>query len=261
MLAFYSLTRNNNYMYKLVLLRHGESEWNKENRFTGWVDVDLTERGVEEAHTAGKSLKEAGFVFDLAFTSVLKRAYRTLGIVLEQMHLEDIEIRKSWKLNERHYGSLQGLNKAEIAEKYGEDQVKIWRRGYDSPIPALSKDSDMYPGKNPLYKDLNESEIPLSENLKMVVERVVPYWNSEIVPEIMKSRSIIITASGNSLRALAKHVENISDIDIAGYNFPTGIPLVYELDSDFKLIKKYFLADPEVLKKALDKVVNQGKSK
>ncbi|MFA6295578.1 MAG: 2,3-diphosphoglycerate-dependent phosphoglycerate mutase [Candidatus Paceibacterota bacterium] len=245
--------------YRLVLLRHGESVWNKENKFAGWIDVDLTEKGVEEAHTAGKSLKDKGFSFDLAFTSVLKRANRTLDIVLQEMGESPIEVRKTWKLNERHYGTLQGLNKSEMAEKYGEDQVKKWRRGYDVLIPPLTKDSDMYPGKDPLYADLKESEIPLSENLKMVVERVVPYWETEIAPEILKCKKIIIAASGNSLRALAKHVENISDEDIVEYNFPTGIPLVYELDENLKLIKKYFLADEETLKKALDKVINQGK--
>lgn len=248
-------------MYKLVLLRHGESQWNKENKFAGWVDVDLTERGVEEAITAGKTLKDADFSFDIAFTSVLKRANRTLDIVLREMNLENIEIHRSWRLNERHYGALQGLNKSEMAKKYGEDQVKKWRRGYDVEIPALSKDSDMYPGKDPLYADLQESEIPLSENLKMVVERVIPYWNKEIAPKIKAGSKIIISASGNSLRALAKYIEDISDIDIVDYNFPTGIPLVYELDSDLKPIKKYFLADAETLKNALEEVVNQGKVK
>lgn len=248
-------------MYKLVLLRHGESVWNKENRFAGWVDVDLTERGIEEAHKAGQALKEAGISFDLAFTSLLRRANRTLDIVLQEMGERDIEIRKSWRLNERHYGALQGLNKSDMAEKYGESQVKAWRRGYDVAIPPITKESNMYPGKDPLYADLKEADIPLSENLKMVVERAVPYWKEEIVPEILKGRKIIIAASGNSLRALAKHIEGISDADIVEYDFPTGIPLVYELDDGLKPIGKRFLADSEALKAALDRVVNQGKAK
>jgi 2,3-bisphosphoglycerate-dependent phosphoglycerate mutase len=248
--------------YRLVLVRHGESVWNKENRFTGWVDVDLTEKGVEEAHKAGRELKGKGFTFDLAYTSVLKRAIKTLDIILKEMNEEDIEIKRSWKLNERHYGALQGLNKAETAAKYGEDQVKIWRRGYDVKIPPLTKDSPMYPGKDPLYKDLKESEIPLAENLKDVVEkRVVPYWNEEIAPEILKGRKIIISGTGNSLRGLIKHLENISDKDIVDLNIPTGIPLVYELDENLKPLKKYYLADPEELKKAIETVVNQGKAK
>jgi 2,3-bisphosphoglycerate-dependent phosphoglycerate mutase len=207
-------------------------------------------------------LKGKGFTFDLAYTSVLKRAIKTLDIILKEMNEEDIEIKRSWKLNERHYGALQGLNKAETAAKYGEDQVKIWRRGYDVKIPPLTKDSPMYPGKDPLYKDLKESEIPLAENLKDVVEkRVVPYWNEEIAPEILKGRKIIISGTGNSLRGLIKHLENISDKDIVDLNIPTGIPLVYELDENLKPLKKYYLADPEELKKAIETVVNQGKAK
>ncbi len=248
-------------MYKLVLVRHGESQWNKENRFAGWVDVDLSEKGIEEAHNGGKSLKEAGFVFDLAFTSFLKRANRTLEIILGELNEIGIEIRKTWKLNERHYGSLQGLNKSEMAAKYGEEQVKLWRRGYDVEIPPLSKDSEMYPGNDPMYKDLKESEIPLSENLKKVVERVVPYWVSDIVPEIKSGKQIIIAASGNSLRALIKHIENVSDEDIVNVEMPTGIPLIYELDNNLKVIKKYFLADEDKLKVAINSVKNQGKAK
>jgi 2,3-bisphosphoglycerate-dependent phosphoglycerate mutase len=248
-------------MYKLVLVRHGQSVWNLENRFTGWVDVDLTEKGIEEAHRAGKELKKNGFSFNLAYVSVLKRARKTLDIILKEMDEEDIEIETSWKLNERHYGALQGLNKAETAAKYGEDQVKAWRRGYDTAIPPLSKDDAMYPGKDPLYSSLSGSEIPLSENLKDVVERVVPYWNSEIVPEIKKGKMVLIAASGNSLRALVKHVESISDKDIVDLNIPTGIPYVYELDEDMKPLKKYYLASPEELKKAIDTVANQGKAK
>lgn len=247
--------------YKIVLIRHGESLWNKENRFTGWVDVDLSDKGVLEAHEAGKSLLKEGFQFDLAFTSLLKRANRTLDIILEEMGEKGIEIQKTWKLNERHYGALQGLNKSETAAKYGEEQVKIWRRGYDVDIPPLTKDSDMYPGNNPLYKDLSEAEIPLFENLKKVVDRVLPFWFENIVPEIKKGRKIIIAASGNSLRALVKHIENISDDAIVEVNMPTGIPLIYELDQDLKLVNKRFLADENKLQAALDTVANQGKVK
>lgn len=247
-------------MYKIVLIRHGESVWNKENRFAGWVDVDLSEKGVEEAHNAGLKLKSEGYNFDLAFTSYLKRASKTLDIVLNEMGLT-IPIVKTWKLNERHYGSLQGLNKSEMATKYGEEQVKKWRRGYDTVIPPLSKDDPMYPGNDPLYKDLKPEEIPLSENLKMVVERVVPYWNDEIVPKIKEGKQIIISASGNSLRALIKHVENLTPEEIVEFNMPTAIPYVYELDSDLKVIKKYFMASDEELKKALETVANQGKAK
>lgn len=247
-------------MYKIVLIRHGESLWNKENRFAGWVDVDLSEKGVEEAHNAGKKLKDAGYVFDLAYTSYLKRANRTLDIVLQEMGLV-IPINKSWKLNERHYGSLQGLNKSEMATKYGEDQVKKWRRGYDTAIPPLTKDSPMYPGNDPLYKDLKPDEIPLSENLKMVVERVVPYWENEIVPELKIGKKIIISASGNSLRALVKHIEGLSAEEIVEFNMPTAIPYVYELNEDLSVLKKYFLASEAELKSALETVANQGKAK
>ncbi len=248
-------------MYKIVIIRHGESVWNRENRFCGWVNVDLTEKGVSEARKAGKKLKEGGFSFDLAFTSLLLRANKTLDLILEEMGTPNIEIRKSWKLNERHYGALQGLNKSETAAKYGEKQVQIWRRGYDVPIPPLTKDSDMYPGKDPLYADLKEAEIPLSENLKAVVSRVVPYWQNEIVPTIKAGKHVIIAASGNSLRALLKHIEDMSEADIVEFNFPTGIPMVCELDDQFKLTKRYFLASPEELKAALDAVANQGKIK
>jgi len=247
--------------YKIVLVRHGESQWNKENRFTGWVDVDLSEKGVGEAHNAGKALKAAGFVFDLAFTSFLMRANRTLDIILEEMGEKGIEIVKSWKLNERHYGALQGLNKSETAAKYGEDQVKIWRRGYDTPIPPLTKGSDMYPGNDPLYKGLKESEIPLSENLKMVVERVVPYWDESIVPELKAGKKIIVAASGNSLRALIKYIEGISDDEITSVDVPTAIPLIYELDENLKFVSKRYLADEKQLEAALATVANQGKAK
>lgn len=246
-------------MYKIVLIRHGESIWNKENRFTGWVDVDLTELGEREAHQAGQVLKEKGFVFDLAFTSLLKRANKTLDIILGEMNLANIEIKKSWRLNERHYGALQGLNKSETAEKYGEEQVKIWRRGYDVEIPPVSKNSEMYPGNNSLYADIPEADLPLSENLKDVVARTVPYWEVEIAPAIKAGRQIIITASGNSLRALVKYLDNMSEEEIMEFNFPTAIPLVYELDENLKPINRYFLADEVALQTALDKVANQGK--
>ena len=248
-------------MYKIVLIRHGESLWNKENRFAGWVDVDLSEKGIEEAHNAGKKLLAEKYIFDLAYTSFLKRASRTLDIVLEEMNIQNIPIIKSWKLNERHYGSLQGLNKSEMAVKYGENQVKTWRRGYDVAIPPLNKQDPMYPGNDPLYKDLKEEEIPVSENLKMVVERVVPYWTNEIVPSIKAGKKIIIAASGNSLRALIKYLENLSAEEIVEINVPTAIPLVYELDSELKVIKKYYLASEDQLKNALETVANQGKAK
>ncbi len=247
-------------MYKIVLIRHGESVWNKENRFAGWVDVDLSEKGIEEAHKAGIKLKNEGYVFDLAYTSYLQRAKKTLDIVLNEMGL-NIPIIETWKLNERHYGSLQGLNKSEMATKYGEEQVKKWRRGYDTEIPPLSKDNPMYPGNDPLYKDLRPEEIPLSENLKMVVERVVPYWNNEIIPKVKEGKNIIISASGNSLRALVKHIENLSPEEIVEFNMPTAIPYVYELNDNLQVIKKYFLASDEELKKALETVANQGKAK
>jgi 2,3-bisphosphoglycerate-dependent phosphoglycerate mutase len=248
-------------MYKVILIRHGESLWNKENRFAGWVDVDLSEKGIEEAHNAGKKLLEEDYVFDLAYTSFLKRASKTLDIVLGEMNLKEIPIIRSWKLNERHYGSLQGLNKSEMATKYGEEQVKMWRRGYDVVIPPLSKEDPMYPGNDPLYKDIEKSELPLSENLKMVVERVVPYWNNEIVPNIKSGKKIIIAASGNSLRALIKHLEKLSAEEIVEINVPTAIPLVYELNDNLEVIKKYYLASEEQLKQALDTVANQGKVK
>lgn len=248
-------------MYKIILLRHGESVWNKENRFTGWTDVDLSEKGVVEAHKAGVTLKQEGYSFDLAFQNPLMRVTKTLGIVLGELGQSNIEVRTAWQLNERHYGALQGLNKAETSEKYGEEQVKIWRRGYDVVIPPITKDSPMYPGKNPLYADLKESEIPLSENLKDVVARVVPYWNQNIVPEIKNGRKIIVAASGNSLRALVKHLENISDQDITELNIPTAIPLLYEFDENMKVVNKSFVGDPDEIKKAINVVADQAKSK
>lgn len=248
-------------MYKIVLVRHGESVWNKENRFTGWTDVDLSERGVEEARKAGKVLKENGFTFDVAFTSFLKRAINTLHIILSEMDLLWIPVYKSWRLNERHYGALQGLNKSEMADKYGEEQVKIWRRSYDIPPPPLDKNDPRYPGNDPRYKSLKPEEIPLTESLKDTVARVIPYWEEVIAPTIREGKKVIISAHGNSLRALVKYLDNISDTDIVELNIPTGIPLVYELDQNLKPINKYYLGDPEEVKRAIEAVVAQGKSK
>jgi 2,3-bisphosphoglycerate-dependent phosphoglycerate mutase len=244
-------------MYRIVLLRHGESVWNLENRFTGWTDIDLSENGVREAHYAAELLR--GFTFDLAYTSVLKRAIKTLWIVLEGMDLMWIEERKSWRLNERHYGALQGLNKAETAKKYGEEQVFKWRRGYSVRPPALSEDDLRCPGKDPRYESLSREELPLTESLEDTVKRFLPYWHSEIAPNIKKGRKIIISAHGNSLRALVKYLDNISDDEIPELNIPTGIPLVYELDEELKPIKHYYLADEETVKKATQKVANQLK--
>ncbi|MEA1898580.1 MAG: 2,3-diphosphoglycerate-dependent phosphoglycerate mutase [Bacteroidota bacterium] len=248
-------------MYKIVLLRHGESIWNKENRFTGWTDVDLTEKGVGEAKEAGKVLSENGFVFDLAFCSVLLRANRTLELTLNEMGLQDIPVLRSWRLNERHYGALQGLNKAETAEKHGEDQVLIWRRSYDIQPPALEKNDKRYPGNDPIYKDVNEQDLPLTECLKDTVNRFLPYWNEEIVPAIKAGKKIIIAAHGNSLRALVKHLDNISDEEILKLNIPTGLPLVYELNENMDPIDRYYLGDAEKVKAAMEAVANQGKAR
>ncbi|MCX7926594.1 MAG: 2,3-diphosphoglycerate-dependent phosphoglycerate mutase [Candidatus Omnitrophica bacterium] len=248
-------------MKQLVLLRHGESIWNKENRFTGWTDVDLSEKGIEEAHKAGQTLKKEGFVFDVAFTSVLKRAIRTLWITLDEMDLMWIPIYNSWRLNERHYGALQGLNKAEMAAKYSEEQVLIWRRSYDVPPPPLSKDDERYPGRDPRYKELAPDEIPLTECLKDTVARFLPYWHQVIAPTIRQGKRVIIAAHGNSLRALVKYLDNISNEEIVKLNIPTGIPLVYELDDDLRPIRNYYLGDPEEVKMAMEKVANQGKAK
>ncbi len=248
-------------MYKVVLLRHGESTWNKENRFTGWTDVDLSEKGLAEAKKAGEVLKKEGFVFDIAFTSVLKRAIRTLWITLDGMDLMWIPVYNSWRLNERHYGALQGLNKAETAAKFGEEQILIWRRSYDTPPPALERDDPHSPAKDPRYKDLRPDEIPLTECLKDTVARFLPYWHETIAPVVKSGKRVIIAAHGNSLRALVKYLDNISDEEIVGLNIPTGIPLVYELDKDLKPIKHYYLGDPEEVKKAMEAVAKQGKAK
>ncbi|MDP2749498.1 MAG: 2,3-diphosphoglycerate-dependent phosphoglycerate mutase [Nanoarchaeota archaeon] len=251
-------------MIKLVLLRHGESIWNKENKFTGWTDVDLSDKGIEEAKESGRALKKEGYVFDLAYTSVLVRAIHTLDIVLKELKQEKITIKKSWRLNERHYGSLQGLNKSEVAEKYGEDQVKIWRRSYDIRPPELDVKDPRYPGNDPLYKnlkDIKKSEIPKTECLKDTVARFMPYWTDEIVPQLKKGKHVIIAAHGNSLRALVKYIDNVSEKDITELNIPTGIPLVYELDEKLRPIKHYYLGDQEKIKAAMEKVANQGKVK
>ncbi|MCX8111176.1 MAG: 2,3-diphosphoglycerate-dependent phosphoglycerate mutase [Syntrophorhabdaceae bacterium] len=248
-------------MYKLVLLRHGESTWNKENRFTGWTDVDLSEKGVEEAKTAGQILKKEGYVFDIAFTSYLKRAIRTLWIVLDEMDLMWIPEYKSWRLNERHYGALQGLNKAEMAEKFGNELVHQWRRSYDVPPPKLEKSDPRYTANDPRYKDLDEKDIPLSECLKDTVIRFMPYWQDVISPLILEGKKIIIVAHGNSLRALVKHLDNIPDEEIPNLNIPTGIPLVYHLDSNLRPIEKYYLGDTEEVEKAIQKVADQTKKK
>ena len=248
-------------MYKLVLLRHGESTWNKENRFTGWTDVDLSEKGIQEAKKSGQVLKKEGFVFDVAYTSVLKRAIRTLWLCLSEMDLMWIPIHNSWKLNERHYGGLQGLNKSETAAKFGEDQVLIWRRSYDIPPPKLEKSDPRYPGKDPRYKDLSEKELPLTECLKDTVERFLPYWHETIAPVVKSGKKVIIAAHGNSLRALVKYLDDVSDEEIVSLNIPTGMPLVYELDKNLKPIKHYYLGDPEEVKKAMEAVASQGKAK
>jgi len=248
-------------VYKIVFLRHGESEWNKENRFTGWTDVPLSEKGVGEARAAGVQMKLDGFSFDKAFTSVLKRAIKTLWLALEEMDEMYIPTEFSWRLNERHYGALQGLNKAETAKKYGDDQVKIWRRSYDIPPPLLELDDERYPGSDPRYKGLAGDEIPAGECLKDTVARAVPYWKKSIVPEIKAGRRIIVAAHGNSLRALVKYLDNVSDADILELNIPTGIPLVYELDADMKPISHRYLGDPEAIAAAAAAVANQGKSK
>ncbi|MDP8217795.1 MAG: 2,3-diphosphoglycerate-dependent phosphoglycerate mutase [Candidatus Theseobacter exili] len=245
---------------KLVLLRHGESIWNLENRFTGWTDVDLSEKGLKEAHASGKLLLDEGFTFDLAFTSVLKRAIRTLWITLDEMDLMWIPVIRTWKLNERHYGALQGLNKSETSEKYGSNQVFEWRRSYDIRPPALEDDDSRHPKMDPRYKDLSPSEQPPTECLKDTLERVLPYWHENIVPELKKGKKVLIAAHGNSLRALVKYLDDMSDEDICKLNIPTGIPLVYELDNDLKVLGHRYLGDAEAAKAAAAAVANQAKT-
>ncbi|TCD47669.1 2,3-diphosphoglycerate-dependent phosphoglycerate mutase [Chlorobium sp. N1] len=247
-------------MIKLVLLRHGESQWNLENRFTGWHDIDLTEKGRQEARNAGKLIREEGIVFDVAYTSVLKRAIRTLWTVLDEMDQMWLPVEKTWRLNERHYGALQGLNKAETSQKYGEEQVLVWRRSYDTPPPALARDDERWPGADPRYRGMAEGEIPLSECLKDTVARFLPFWHETIAPQIRNGRSVAIVAHGNSLRALVKYLDGISEEDIVGLNIPTGIPLVYELDDELKPIRSYYLGDQEAAMKAAAAVASQGKA-
>jgi 2,3-bisphosphoglycerate-dependent phosphoglycerate mutase len=248
-------------MYQIVLLRHGESAWNKENRFTGWTDVDLSDKGLQEAHSAGQVLKKEGYIFDLAYTSVLKRAVRTLWVALDELDLMWIPVVNSWRLNERHYGALQGLNKAETAAKYGEAQVKVWRRSYDVPPPALERTDERYPGKEPRYAGLTDKELPLTECLKDTVARFLPYWHGTIAPAVKAGKKVVIAAHGNSLRALVKYLDNVSEADITELNIPTGIPLVYQLDDDFKPLKSFYLGNPEAVKQAMESVKNQGKAK
>ena len=248
-------------MKTLVLLRHGESDWNRENRFTGWTDVDLSEKGFQEAIQAGQEMKKAGYVFDVAYTSLLKRAIRTLNIALDQMDLQWIPVYKTWRLNERHYGALQGLNKAETAEKHGIEQTNIWRRSYDIPPPALTVDDPRHPGKDPRYASLKADELPLTECLKDTVDRFLPYWHETIAPALRDGRRVLVAAHGNSLRALVKYLDNVSNEDIVGLNIPTGIPLVYELDDDLKPIRHFYLGDPEAIKKATESVAGQLKKK
>jgi len=248
-------------MTELVLVRHGESTWNKENRFTGWTDVDLSEKGREEAKKAGEILKAEGYNFDLAYTSVLKRAIRTLWYIMDEMDLMWIPVIRNWRLNERHYGALQGLNKAETAAKHGEEQVKIWRRSYDIQPPALEESDERFPGHDPKYKSLSDNELPRTECLKDTVARFLPLWENEISTEITSGKKVLIVAHGNSLRALVKYLDNIPDDEIVGLNIPTGIPLVYELNDDLKPIKHYYLGDPEEIAKAQQAVANQGKAK
>jgi len=248
-------------MYKLVLIRHGESEWNKSNLFTGWTDVDLTEKGRLEAKNAGKLLKKDGYTFDVAYTSVLKRAIRTLWMVLDEMDLMWIPVIRDWRLNERHYGALQGLNKAETAAKYGEDQVKIWRRSYNIQPPALDPADARFPGHDPRYANLQPEELPKSECLEDTVARFLPAWHEVIAPKILEGKKVVIVAHGNSLRALIKYLDNVSEEEIIALNVPTGVPLVYELDSELKPITHYYLGDQEAIQKAMDAVANQGKAK
>lgn len=247
-------------MYKLVLIRHGESQWNQENRFTGWQDVDLSEKGRGEALKGGKALKEQGFQFDVAYTSVLKRAIHTLDYVLNQVDQVWLPVHKEWRLNERHYGALQGLNKAETAARHGEDQVKIWRRSYDTPPPAMEASDPRHPTKDPRYKEVPAKDLPSGESLKDTVARFLPLWTETIAPEIKTGKRVLIVAHGNSLRALMQHLEKMSAEEIMGINMPTGIPMLYELDKDLQVLKREFIGDPEEVRAAMEAVANQGKA-
>lgn len=247
-------------MYKLVLVRHGQSTWNLENRFTGWTDVGLTEQGEAEAREAGRLLREGGYDFDVAYTSVLRRAIKTLWIVMEEMELEWLPVYRAWQLNERHYGDLQGLNKAETAQKFGEEQVHIWRRSYDIPPPALGSDDKRHPRFDRRYAALSPEQLPSTESLKLTLERVLPYWHMVLAPAIMSGQRLLVVAHGNSLRALVKYLDGISEEVIPGLNIPTGVPLVYELDDDLKPIQHYYLGDPEEAARRAAAVANQGKA-
>ncbi len=247
-------------MHKLVLLRHGQSTWNLENRFTGWTDVGLTDQGRAEALSSARLLKEGGYTFDLAYTSVLRRAIQTLWIVLEEMQLEWIPVINAWELNERHYGALQGLNKAETAQKFGEAQVKTWRRSYDIPPPALDLNDERHPRFDPRYAGLRPEQLPATESLKITLERVLPYWHATLAPQIKSGRHLLIAAHGNSLRAMVKYLDNVSDQEIPELNIPTGIPLVYELDDNLRALSHYYLGDADAVAKAAAAVANQGKA-
>jgi 2,3-bisphosphoglycerate-dependent phosphoglycerate mutase len=247
--------------HKLVLLRHGESQWNRENRFTGWVDVDLSPKGMDEARDAGRLLRAEGYRFDLAYTSVLKRAIRTLWMVLDEMDMMWIPVHRSWRLNERHYGALQGLNKAETAAKHGEDQVKIWRRSYNIPPPPLDLDDPRHPSRDRRYSGLPASDLPRSESLEATVARFLPFWHDTIAPDIRAGKRILIAAHGNSLRALVKYLDNISDQDIVEVNIPTGVPLVYLLNEELRPLQKYYLGDQEAVRQRAAAVANQGKAR
>ena len=248
-------------MHKLVLIRHGESVWNQENRFTGWTDVDLSDRGREEARKAGKLLKDQGFAFDVAYVSVLKRAIRTLWMVLDEMDLMWLPVLHDWRLNERHYGALQGLNKSETAAQFGEDQVKIWRRSYDTPPPPLEPSDPRSPANDPRYAGLSPAELPLTECLKDTVARFLPFWHETLAPAVKSGRRVVVAAHGNSIRAMVKYLDNISEDEIVGLNIPTGVPLVYELDADLKPIRHEYLGDPEEVARAMAAVASQGKAK
>lgn len=248
-------------MKKIVLLRHGESAWNKENRFTGWTDVDLTEKGVAEAVKAGRLLKENGFHLEKAYTSYLKRAVKTLNGVLDQMDLDWIPVEKSWRLNEKHYGQLQGLNKAETAAKYGDEQVLVWRRSFDVAPHALAEDDKRNPRFEERYKEVPDAELPRTESLKETIARIMPYWQCVIFPNLKKADELLVVAHGNSLRGIIKHLKNVSDEDIVNLNLPTAVPYVFEFDDTLNLVKDYFLGDPEEIKKLMDAVANQGKKK
>jgi len=247
-------------IHKLILLRHGESQWNLENRFTGWTDVELSENGIIEAQSSGKLLKDKGYLFDLIYTSVLRRAIQTMDLCLEEMGIKDIPIKYHWQLNERHYGALQGLNKAETAQKYGDEQVLVWRRSYDTPPPPLNLDDERHSRFDEKYSDLDTSKLPNSECLKDTVDRFLPLWHKKIAPIIQSGKKVLIVAHGNSLRALVKYLDKISDEEIVGLNIPTGVPLVYELDDELNPIKHYYLGDPEEINKKTAEVVAQGKS-